>query len=207
MATRLLAGGEAPWIDLRREALSSHDPWRRYRTATNRLTAAMCLFFVVACATLIWRATHYQSLADRYKKQQEDVFRDTFPGQRVPAAILGRLKSEYAKAKGVRSTDTSAVTPESALSILERIIESLTNDFPFEVRDIRIENNRLAMDIELSTQQDAGKVAAALARKGFRVEPPATTLVDGDRIRATLIGASNSEGGTLSSDVENRALR
>ena len=206
-ASKLLAGREDPWIELRRDALAAEDPWRRYRTAIARLTLATCVFFAVACGTFVWRASHYQSLADQYKRKQEDIFRETFPGQRVPAAILGRLKSEYAKAKGVRSTDTATASPESALSILRKIIESLTNDFPFEVQDIRIENNRLLMDIELSTQQDAGKVAAALARQGFRVEPPSTTLVDGDRIRATLIGAFDTDGENLSSNFDSQALR
>lgn len=206
-AAKLLAGGEEPWIDLRRDVLASQDPWRRYRASIGRLAVAICVFFAVACGTFVWRATHYQSLANQYKDKQEDVFRETFPGQRVPAAILARLKSEYAKAKGIRTTDTATDSPESALLILRKIIESFSKDFPFEVLDIRIENNRLAMDIELSTQQDAGKIAAALAGQGFRVEPPATTLVDGDRIRATLIGAYDAKENNLSNNSDNRALR
>jgi type II secretory pathway component PulL len=206
-AGKLLTAGEFPWVDLRRDVLASQDPWRRYQGSIVRLAVATCVFFAVACGTFAWRATHYQSLANQYKAKQEDIFRETFPGQRVPAAILARLKSEYAKAKGVRTTDTATALPESALSILRKIIESFTKDFSFEVLDIRIENNRLAMDIELSTQQDAGKIAAALARQGFRVEPPATTLVDGDRIRATLIGAYDPTGNSLSSNPDNRALR
>ncbi len=206
-AAKLLTGGEEPWIDLRRDVLASQDPWRRHRSSIGRLTVAVCIFFAVACGTFLWRANHYQSLANQYKDKQENIFRETFPGQRVPAAILARLKSEYAKAKGVRSTDTATDSPESALLILRMIIESFTKDFPFEVLDIRIENNRLAMDIELSTQQDAGKIAAALAGQGFRVEPPATTLVDGDRIRATLIGAYDANSNNLSNNSDNRALR
>jgi hypothetical protein len=206
-AAKLLSGGEEPWIDLRRDVLALQDPWRRHRGSIGRLAVAISIFFVVACGTFVWRATHYQSLANQYKDKQEDIFRETFPGQRVPAAILSRLKSEYAKAKGVRSTDTATDSPESALLILRKVIESFTKDFPFEVLDIRIENNRFAMDIELSTQQDAGRIAAALAGQGFRVEPPATTLVDGDRIRATLIGAYDAKENNLSNNSENRALR
>ncbi|MCY2974807.1 MAG: hypothetical protein NTW52_09115 [Planctomycetota bacterium] len=206
-AARLLTSGEEPWIDLRRDVLASQDPWRRHRASIGRLAIAVCIFFAVACGTFVWRATHYQSLANQYKNKQEDIFRETFPGQRVPAAILARLKSEYAKAKGVRSTDTATDSPESALLILRKIIESFSKDFPFEVLDIRIENNRLAMDIELLTQQDAGKIAAALAGQGFRVEPPATTLVDGDRIRATLIGAYSAKENNLSNNSDSRALR
>jgi hypothetical protein len=206
-ASKILARRQDPWIDLRRDALASQDPWRRYRTSITRLVLATSFFFAVVCGTLIWRASHYRSIATQYEQSQQDIFRRTFPGQRVPAAILGRLKSEHAKAKGVRSTDASTAAPESALSILRKIIESLSNEFPFEVKEIRIENNRLAMEIELSSQQDAGKVAAALALQGFRVEPPATTLVDGDRIRASLLGAFDTVGDNLSNNFDSKAFR
>ena len=138
------------------------------------------------CGTLFWRAQTYRSVADGNEQRQRELFRVAFPAQRVPAAILGRLKSEHTKSKGIRKTDPKSTAPSSALETLRSVIQSLGEDFPFEIEEIRIENGRIAMQIELSSQQDAGKVAAALAKNGFDVEPPATTLIHGDRVLASM---------------------
>lgn len=184
-ALSILSGREDPWIDLRRDELASHDRWRRDRSSISWLAVAIGLFLATLCGTLFLRAQTYRRLADGYAQKQLDLFRGAFPEQRVPAAIVGRLKSEHTKAMGVRKTDPTTSAPKSALVVLHRIIESLKNDFPFEVEEIRIENGRFAIEIELLSQQDAGMIALSLASKGFNVEPPATTLVHGDRVLAS----------------------
>ena len=181
----ILSGREEPWIDLRRDELASDDRWRRNRRSISWLVMAIGLFLATLCGTLFWRAQTYRRLADSYAQKQLDLFRGAFPEQRVPSAIVGRLKSEHTKAMGVRQTDPTTSAPKSALLVLHRIIESLSDDFPFEVEEIRIENGRFAIEIELLSQQDAGKVALSLSSKGFNVEPPATTLVHGDRVLAS----------------------
>ncbi len=184
-AQSVLSGRKTPWIDLRRDSLATHDPWRRDRSSITRLAMATVLLLATLCGTLLWRAQIYRSMADRYEQKQHELFRSAFPAQRVPAAILGRLKSEHTKAKGIRKTDPKSTVPHSALESLRSVIESLSEDFPFQIEELRIENGRIAMEIELLSQQDAGKVAAALSKSGFNVEPPATTLVHGDHVLAS----------------------
>ena len=182
----ILAGRKAPWVDLRRDELAMQDPWRRDRSTLSRFAIAIAIFITTLCGTLFWRAQTYRSVADGNEQRQRELFRVAFPAQRVPAAILGRLKSEHTKSKGIRKTDPKSTAPSSALETLRSVIQSLGEDFPFEIEELRIENGRIAMQIELSSQQDAGKVAAALAKNGFDVEPPATTLIHGDRVLASL---------------------
>ena len=201
-AAMLLSGRGEPWIDLRRDELATHDRWRRHRGAMTRLALAMSLFVVAVCGTLIWRANQYVKLAGQIDQQQQDLFRRTFPGQRIPAAILGRLRSEHAKAMGVRKSDDSSSTPQSILGILPQIIESLAVDFPFEVKELRIENGTIAIELELASQKDAGYVAAELFKHGFTVEPPATTLVNGDRVLASYIASIGTSSGFIKSTPE-----
>ena len=191
-AATLLSGRRKPWVDLRRDQLAKHDRWRRHRGAISRFVFAASLLLATVCGTLLWRARQHHAMADTYNQRQQELFQTAFPGQRVPAAILARLRSETAKASGVRKTDRSTSVPQSALMVLGRAIVSLSDEFPFEVEEIRIDQGSFAMELTLMSQQDAGKVAAALAANGFSVEPPATTLVDGDRIQASLFATIDS---------------
>jgi len=182
----LLTGREVPWVDLRRDDLAMQDPLRRERNSLVRLALAIGLLIATLCGTLLWHAQTYRSLAEQTKQKQQELFRVAFPSQRTPAAILGRLKSEHTKAKGIRRTDPKSASRKSALMTLNRIIASLTEEFPFEVQEIRIEDGRFSMEIELLSQQDAGRIVAALAKEGFDVEPPSTTLINSDRIMASI---------------------
>lgn len=192
-ASKLLLGHADPWFDLRRDELASYDRWRRYRTAIKRLALASCLLIGIVSASLFWRASLYQASANAFGQKQKDLFQNAFPGQRVPATVLTRLKSEYAKAIGIRKTDTSSTVSKPALPILQRAIESLPEAFPFEVDEIRIENGRLAIEIKLTSQEDVGKIAAGLATRGFKVQPPATNLTEGDYILASIDAMIDSD--------------
>jgi type II secretory pathway component PulL len=204
-ASALLVGRDTPWMDLRRDGLAVFDRWRRHRVSIARLVFATCFFVATLCGTLLWRSSQYQTDAKLYNQQQRDLFLRAFPQQRVPAAILARLKSEHAKALGIRKTDTKTVMPRSAFAILKSIVGSLSEEFAFEVEEIRIENGRIAMEVKLLTQQDAGKLAAALSGQGFQVEPPATTLVDGDRIMASVVATWNES--VAAGSAESKELR
>ena len=193
-ASTILSGRADPWIDLRRDALASQDRWRPYRKSIRRLAIASCLLVLSVCCTLLWRARECQALVGLYEQNQQSLFKNAFPDQRIPAAILGRLKSELSKASGIRKTDTTTLPAQSAMAVLRKVVESLTEEFPFEVEEIRIDSGTLAIEMELKHQEDAGKIASALAMKGFRVEPPATALVDGERILASFVGSFDSKG-------------
>ncbi|MEQ1824846.1 MAG: hypothetical protein ABL921_02840 [Pirellula sp.] len=185
-AETLLAGRANPCVDLRRNELASADPWRRNRAAITRLVIAACILAATVCGTLLWYGAAYQRRSDFLVARQQELFRTAFPDQRVPAAILSRIRSEHAKVMGVRKTNAATAAPKSSLVALRQILESLGTEFPFEIEEIRIETHRVALDVKLLSQQDAGRFAASLASKGFTVEPPATSLVQGDRVRASL---------------------
>jgi hypothetical protein len=185
-ANSILSRRDNPCVDLRRDELAGQDPMRRDRPALMRLALAFGILVVTLCGALLWNAYLYRETAGLYKMKQQQVFRSAFPTQRTPAAILARLKSEHTKAKGTRKTDTKTESPQSALLTLHGILDSLTDDFPFEIDNIRIENGRFTLEIELRSQQDAGRIVALLSHRGFDVEPPSTTLINGERIQAKI---------------------
>jgi hypothetical protein len=185
----LLSGRDEPWIDLRRDQLAASDRLRRHRGPLARLVFAMMVLLLTICGTLLWQASKYQSLIEQVEQKQQDLFRSAFPGQRVPSAILGRLRSEHAKAMGVRRLADSKSPSPSVLKIFPAIMDSLAVDFPFEVKEIRMEAGKVSIELELLSQEDAGHVAAALAKNGFVVEPPATTLINGDHILASYVAS------------------
>lgn len=185
-ARLILSDSSSPWVDFRRDELAMHDPLRRNRNSLRTLALSVFLLIATLCGTLLWQAQRYQTISEQYKRKQQDLFRTAFPAQRIPAAILGRLKSEHTKAKGIRKTDPKSATAEAALLTLHRIIGGMSDAFPFEVEEIRIENGRISMEVELLSQQDTGRIVAALAKQGFGVEPPSTTLVNGERILASI---------------------
>jgi type II secretory pathway component PulL len=184
-AVRILQGKAKASADLRRNRLAAADPWRHQRAAWSMLTLAAIFFVVVLCGSLLWSAMQYQSLALEYTSQQAEMFRANYPGQRIPAAILSRVKSEHARAIGARKSHTLSAVPDSALNKLRTVLESLEEQFPFEIQEIRVDHDRLAMEVKFLSQKDAGEFAATLASRGLHVEPPSVSLVDGDRILAS----------------------
>ncbi len=189
-ATRhILSNRREPTFDFRRDQLAASDPLRRYRIAISSFVISGCIALLLVCGTLLWRSFQYQAMARQATAEQATLFKKAFPEQRVPAAILSRLKSEHAKAIGIRKVDNKTKVPASALQVLRRILESLNDELPFEIDQIRIENGSIVMEVKFMSQQDAGKLAAALADQGLEVEPPSTSLTDDDRISATILAS------------------
>jgi hypothetical protein len=186
-AATILDRRAKPWIDLRLDRLSSSQPFRRVAASLRSLVYAALVCLALIGCLLGWLSFQYKKDLDRFEQQQRDVFASTFPNQSIPAGLMTRLRSELAKSKAVRSTDQSVDASKRALPILHLAMSGIPKELPLELNEVRIENGRVVLEFLMSDQKDVGMVVSALARAGFDVEPPATSLIDGVKIQTTVL--------------------
>ncbi len=186
-AASLIAGHTEPSFDLRRDELAVPEPLRRYRGAITALVLAGATFVAVTSGVLAWHARNLRQVAADLVNQQTEVFRQAVPGQRPPAAILGRLRSEHAKLIGISQTGKVTTAPIAAIDVLGVIVASLPPDVPTAIKELRIENGSVIIQLQVSDQADAGRIAAAIQAAGFETQPPATTLGDDNRLTANIV--------------------
>jgi hypothetical protein len=171
---RLLRGNSTPWVDVRREALASSDPYKPVRGLLNLVTAAAVILLLAASGVLLFRAQRYEQAANAYLASQEEVFRDVLPGRRLPRGILRVLESEHAKAAGL--TGQAADLPETTpmLVVVRELLTALPQGLRFRLNEVRCEQGRINIDGEVRTHADGDALAAALRRQGFQVPAPRT---------------------------------
>lgn len=135
--------------------------------------AALLLLAAVLVVNVI--ASHrYDDAVDRLVVAQEDVFRDVFPEARLPRGVRARLESELGKLAGARGGTENAVSDQSVLPLLLRLLRAMPEEMRFRLLDIKIEDQRLDLTGEVRDFGDADKIAASLRREGFQVKPPTT---------------------------------
>lgn len=190
-ARSLIENNKVAWFDLLDAAsiepgpLSSNSNWLAQLSGT----AACCL--LVIAAALFWRAQETERLTNELRRSQQEIFTQAYPDKRVPTAVLARLRSEHAKVTASRSASNGELPlPAPALPIIQNLLEALPSDLPFSVQELRVENGRVYLDIEVEEHSEAGAITAALQSKGIAFSPPTTELA-GERVRALLRGEAS----------------
>jgi len=148
-ADAILAGRLTPWIELRRDALASQDPYRPVRGLLRLAHVVAALLLVALAGTFFWRGSRYERLTEEYKNEQVEIFQQVLPGQRIPVGIRSRLKSEYARLAGLRgeASDTPFSLPSSASAVRPffELLSGLPDSLRFRLLEIRIERDRVAL--------------------------------------------------------------
>jgi len=179
-AARVLDDVATPWIDLRREALAAPGRYEVYRKPVVALVTAVVLLLVSVLLVTQWRGGEFADLRDGYERQQAEVFRETFPDQRVPGSITGRLRSERRRLAGLggvtsEDDDRAAMRAPSALAHLHEVLGALPEGVRFRILDLSIEPDLIRIDGQARSHADAERVAVALRESGrYEVEPPKT---------------------------------
>ncbi|MEM1224459.1 MAG: hypothetical protein AAGJ40_02115 [Planctomycetota bacterium] len=187
-ASRLRRGWSS-WFDLRRGRFASAAPYRHLETPLRRLAFVGLLAASLIVIFVQWRAWRFDSLAEKARLSVTSVFRETFPGQRVPALVVRRIKSEHAQALGQRASGDDAVEPSRpAIPVLQGLVQSIPSDMSVVVDRIRIEDGSFTLDVRLKEYEEAGQLASALAAAGFEIQPPSVTRTSG-RLQVRLTGA------------------
>ena len=171
-AAAALDGDVELWIDLRIDDLGPKDRYRPVRGSLYFAAAGALTFLVVSTAATAFRAAQYRADAHRSYHEQEQVFQAALPGQPIPRGLLSRLESEYEKLVVSRTGAPGISKRASVLPSLYQLLSALPDDLKYRLDEIRLDGNRLSLDGELLSHGDADRLASALVRQGFEVEPP-----------------------------------
>ncbi len=172
-----------PLVDLSRDLATR---WRRKSPLTTDLYilefAAAFLLTAVA-AKCLWMGSMTGLRLKMAQRQQEAVWRETFPDQRLPANVRGRLESEFKKLSGVRGNSTDKLDA-SVLPTLYALLGNLPRDLRFRLIEFTIDDEAVECTGEVRDYADADLVAAQFRSAGFSVPQPSTRrLTEGVEFR------------------------
>lgn len=178
MASAVIAGRSAPWVDLRREDLAQRDPLRQVRRPVRFALVAAALCLLCAGGGMLWRATRYDRAARRDLDAEEAMFRQVFPGGALPLDVRSRLASEERSLRGSNG-DAASAPPSQATELLtlrELMIHlPADGDLRYRLLEIRLDEERFTLEGQAPRHGDADSIATALRQGGaFTVEPPRT---------------------------------
>ena len=176
-ASRVINGQEDPWVELLRPPLEVAGGRARINQRSKRLVklCVSALFLLFCFAAGFWiRADKYDSLADSLQQEQETIFAELFPGQRIPSGVRSRLASEQRKLAGLTGHVDDVPSLNSALVTIYRILSPLPKDLRFRILEIHIDGESIYLEGEARQHGDADLIAASLRSVGFDVSPPRT---------------------------------
>jgi DNA-binding MarR family transcriptional regulator len=183
--------------DLRRDLLGPPDAFRLIQTPLRCAVVAAVVLLIAVTFGSWYRTQRIETEIASLQSEQRSLFEKSFPDQRVPAALLRRIRSEHARVMASRGSGGSIDLPLSARSMLVRLLSSLPNNLRFRVTQIDIENGQLDVELEVRSPVDAGTLASHLSSVGFRVKPPVTTQSDAktfvSSLEAEWVGSPQSD--------------
>jgi type II secretory pathway component PulL len=200
-ADAVLRGAETPWIELRRDELAAGDPYRAVRGSLHLLAAAAAIFLITLAAAFFVKDWQYRAELARLTDEQAQYFRSAFPNTRIPGAVVARMRSEHAKLKGSRNAAADIKVPLPAMRVLVELLNALPSHEAFAVRELRIEDGQIDLDLRLRQHASVNNIVAGLESRGFAVNAPATARQDDASVTCRifgelqLAGAERAEGG------------
>ncbi|MDR1480178.1 MAG: hypothetical protein LBJ00_14680 [Planctomycetaceae bacterium] len=177
------------WWDFSREHLSMRGTDRILTKSIRMLLWGAVTFLFVLCLVFFVRGYQYRRFETQFLREQEKVFREALPEQKIQTGFRNRLESEYKKISAQRENSTDLPQRESALIPLLKVLQSLPPKVRYRFPEIRIEQNHIRLDGQLQVHGDAEIIATALENGGFIVEPPSTqqTGSSGISVRITVL--------------------
>ena len=181
-----LVHGKRPWIELRREPLGAYDPYRTVRGSLRYLAAAVLVALLALTATAWMRAEKYRVAAAELDQRKQELFRELFPGARVPGGIRSRLESEHRTLQGMVAGATQTPELRAVTGPLVAALSGLPADLRFRLLDIRMEETSGYLQGEVQRLGDIDPLINALRERGFQVEPPRTEALATEGVSFTL---------------------
>ena len=187
-AAKILAGEQAGWVNLRRDALAVVNPWAPL-SGMIRLAVVLGLVLGVAMtAAFSWRGMRYAEGAERYRGQQEAVYRKLYPGGTIPGSIPRRLSSELRRVAGVRGAGKEIPREVSALDTLRRLIANLPAAVRLRILEMRVGPNGIFLEGQTRSHSGAEAVERSLSAVGFGMEAPHTERIATGGVTFALAG-------------------
>lgn len=208
-ALQVAGHGHAPLIDLQRGPLASKNRLERIKTPFYSAVAALILLLTTICVSNLWRSQHLASAIVASQDEQQRMYREAFPGQNVPPAVLARLRSEQQRLAGLSGQSDQLPAWHSSLSLLEQVLSALPPSLPgalpgglpgagalpggaevrYRILELRLDQDGVYIDGQARSHGDADKIATNLRSSGgFAIQPPRTQNLADRGVAFTLIG-------------------
>jgi len=164
-----------PWIDLHREPLIEAKSQSAWQKSAGLVLAAIILLAVSISASMLWRAHQYERIAHESLIVQQQVFRDTFKGNRMPPNIRSRMLSEARILQQQMETSSQPPQSDSALVTLVHAMKNIPPSQTLNVIEMRFESNRMRLRGKTDKHGQADQIAAAIRKsEHMNVSPPQT---------------------------------
>ena len=192
-AVKILQGDSNAQIEFRRDELADSNRWRPLAREFRLLAVSLIVFLVVAVGSLLWKAREFDALAQRFHGQQQDVFRELFPGQPVPLAIPSRLRSELRQSTGLHVQTDTVPEVESALGTLEATLKGMPEGLRYRISEVDIDGRRVGISGEVKTHGDGARLGSSFREAGFDLQTPRTVQTSTGTVSVRISGelASN----------------
>ncbi len=170
---RIYAGKYYPSIDLRSSQLKT-----KYRLLPLSKTLGLALggFVLALSATAILlslKALDCAQEADLAMDQQLEVFRELFPGQRIPGDIPGRLASERRKLLAETAELNNQPRVASVLPTVIRLFDAIPENAGIRVDFLSVSENTVnSIDGAVESLEDHQSILESFKAKRFTFAPP-----------------------------------
>jgi type II secretion system protein L len=204
-AARLLDGQEAPWVNLRRDALAAGDRLRAYRAALNAALAAAAVFLLALTAAALLRGQRYESQAAEHERRVGELFSAHFPGWEVPADVRGVVESEHRKAMAHSPEALPADARGSALLSFRDVLRGVAGTDAaarYRIDRMRFTESAFELDGAARSPQDVQPLVSAAKAAGMEVELPQTRRDDGGVWVFSIRGSRAGAGGDMAQGVD-----
>jgi hypothetical protein len=198
----ILSGRCTPWANFRQDALAPVERFRAIRKPLVAIVAAGILFLLCVSGAFLWQANRHSAWVSHEEQQQRQIFRKTFPGQRAPAAVLRRMRSELRRIQAISGQSNDLPPQISALSLMFESLRRLPKNLRYRVVDLRFGENGIYLEGETRSHADADSLAAALRHQnGFDVQPPRSEEREGKKVSFVLTGKIRTDKSQLAKAV------
>ncbi len=173
-----------PWFNLRHDSNFRSDANYPAPRGLEHWLWLLAASLLIVAGAFAWRAVSLQRAVASIHREQSELYRAAFPGERVPSALMARLRSEYSKLLGSRQLKSSLDIPEHALPILQDVLEHLPSQRNISLVELSVNDAELTMDVEVEAYQLAGEIVKQLEQSGLEVDPPSISSARDERVRA-----------------------
>jgi type II secretory pathway component PulL len=198
-AQAILARGQAPWFELRREGLAPRDPWRDLRRPVGLAASGVAACLLLGSLGYWIESRRYEGETTAAEAQQVAAFRRAFPEQPPPRGIVSRLQSEHARSRAITGQGSAVLAPVSAVALLHQALDGLPTGVRLRLLEIRVESGRIQLTGEVRSHGDGERIAESLRGRGFEVDPPETRQLPSTgvsiHLTARLPATGNLRGG------------
>ena len=193
-ADEISVGRQSPLVDLRRDELAPADALRNIRGTLHLVAVAAIVFLSCLLCGLHWRANQYASAASRYEDAERAAFKSALPGQKIPASIVSRLRSERKKLAAVAGQSNDLPQLRSEVATLIDVLELLPEEVPCRWERIRLESpGQLLLEGTVESFGDTGPIVDALEKGYFVVESPQTDQLPSRMISVRIRGERSDD--------------